>query len=553
MSTKAKNGVYTFDIVAEENREAFSFNMPGGVVLDTSKITGPYDGHDASPPDTQSFTLTITDMEDISQPEPEPDPTPPVFVEENHEYKFVFMRKDQDSSMPIYVKGSSPITYSIEQTGRYPLNEHIQITDKGVLSISKNIDLGTHYFTIKAQSPYGTATQECSLRVMLFPVFTGEEQGGDTPAFTTLFAEFVNPDTIFGFEWDIGHGSNDYGIDFVEVTPPNTVTYRHDDPNDKYTREQEITNGAAFIRWHSCPGMIDRSDRHKTKEGVGTVLYDNAPIVGSYVIPPLDGDKQEQNKHFEDALEAYRNQNKSTDISELMDNFFDKNKGDISKFKRPESKSTYLEYAGVIEKLKQKPGVYTVTLDEDTGTAVTKKYFSALKESKKSSLIFESGSLIIGFDGKDMHDEEFENIDLANYVTALNAEDILAKVIDGSASYTFGFAERKQLPGEATVQTPTDIPPGSTVNVYRYDEYEEEYYLIAEGLKVDAEGKITFVTDYLSEYLITTGYIANPRFTDLINRQPETGTDYLIYGLIGVGVLVLLGAAVLFYNKKKSG
>ena len=161
-------GTYKFTIRAEENRDImFSF------------ADDLYKGHDPSPPDEQEFTLTVRGI--IIPPDQPPLPTPPAIAQEKHGYVFEINVNEQGLTVPVTATGSTPIIWSLIQTGSNPLSEHILMeSHTGVLTVKSDIPVGTYYFTIRAVNVAGSDTQECRLTVRdtrTAPVISEEGHG----------------------------------------------------------------------------------------------------------------------------------------------------------------------------------------------------------------------------------------------------------------------------------------------------------------------------------------------------------------------------------------
>ncbi len=162
-------GIYTFTVVAAENRDEYLLTGPDGVVLDTSKIKGPYQGNDPSPPAEQPFTLQVLapDPEPTPQPTPTPEPLQaPVLEAAAHQYQFTEEKGQPAQKIQLKAAGSPPLTWSLVKHASLPFPAGCQVDkDSGVLTLSSESGKGTYGFVIQVTNAAGQDRRDCVLQV----------------------------------------------------------------------------------------------------------------------------------------------------------------------------------------------------------------------------------------------------------------------------------------------------------------------------------------------------------------------------------------------------
>lgn len=180
-------GTYTFTIHAKE-----------GIALASSKIGDPKKGNDASPPDKQIFTLTVTGKSSAASssqtsnpplsvtPKPDDRKAPIIYVDEYNTY--FEMDGNNDLTVAYKASGSNPITWSITAVSGHSLPSGITINaSTGVLTIKKSLADGLHYFAVKASNDAGFDTHECTAVIthQAAPVFESRRDGYQFKMFST--------------------------------------------------------------------------------------------------------------------------------------------------------------------------------------------------------------------------------------------------------------------------------------------------------------------------------------------------------------------------------
>ncbi|MBN2557666.1 MAG: hypothetical protein JXB33_02800 [Clostridia bacterium] len=698
-------GTYEFVVRAEENREAYQIVFPNGVSLDRSKIDGPYDGNDPSPPALQNFTLTVVqsavepkpspaptdspapDPTKTPAPEPTPAPTPtatpaptpqptpvltppdinaaehgynffmgpdgmsvevvvtasgstpitwsllnsgdlpfpstalihpdtgalfigpdipygtyyftirakneagsdyqnctvtigelqtpPVIREADHGYAFIRLITAGETLTPIYADGSTPMVWSLVQTGRYPLPDGVSIdAATGVLKFEAGIDAGSYYFTIRVQNGAGTDTQECTLNVVRFinPFGSTEEEGQSADfdnqglAYQTLSSlsgmtnfEFFKEEPYAGFENFFEEDLfPDIFTDIAEIAPPNAITIRYDDPNDVYTNDRWIKNGATFVRWHSAAGVLQRfaASGEIWTGGTGTLFLDESPRCDNYHYHGKEGDtlpvdeimQYFSEKSIEDRLESLRFEDRLNPVNRvgLVDNITGQGV----------KNSSYDEYGQTINDMGAKNGgSFQVTLDKNTSTSVTGKYFVALQGNPTATLSFIQEGATITFKGSDVLEATPHGLLALTYYKGAFQEADMKTASSGAEGFSYGFAGHGALPGMATFEIATDLSPGTTVHVYLFDGETGQFSLIAGNIPVGKDGVVTYRNNTLSEYIITTQPLPGALISEVSDRQeiPKAKPYWLIGA--GIGILLIGSAGVLWMllRKRKAG
>ncbi|MCL1982720.1 MAG: putative Ig domain-containing protein [Clostridiales bacterium] len=111
-----------------------------------------------------TFTLVVTAAR-----------TAPVITEAKHEYAFEVTAGGQGLNVPVSATGSTPITWSLEDSDKMQLPIFVSIDSAtGVLTTSARAVAGTYYFVIKATNDVGSDTRLCTLNVL---------EAGTAPAF----------------------------------------------------------------------------------------------------------------------------------------------------------------------------------------------------------------------------------------------------------------------------------------------------------------------------------------------------------------------------------
>ncbi|HBP37625.1 MAG TPA: hypothetical protein DD640_02585 [Clostridiales bacterium] len=436
-----------------------------------------------------------------------------------------------------------------------------------MLTIQPNIATGNYLFTIRAANDVGSDTQDCTLEVkFIFNLMFKQNEAmpaapetSDYRAISSLsgqthsfFAETPQLKTDF-FQTDdlLGLDPSD-----LQLAPPNVLTFRYDDPNDVYTNDRWTQNGAAYVRWQSFPGVLQRFNHMNTNfwsAGTGTSLLDTSPRCDNYHYHGPETDSvtiDEIQDFFQERIIDYQQEViNPQDYFDRADLFgtFDPIANQQGKF------VTCLDYGTTIDKLNQTPGSrLEVALDRHTGTLVTGKFFTALQGQEKAALTFTQTGAAITFSGQDVtRAAEHELYDFAFSTVTEHDQEMLAFLEPGGQHMTYGFAQHGDLPGLATFSIATNLVQGTLVNVYQFDAVDKKFILIARDVTVGSKGAVTYRNQTMSAYLITTQTIPGAAVSDVVNLQDVVSpahTAWLLPALIAL--LLAAGTAVWLLVRK---
>jgi hypothetical protein len=653
---------YTFAVRAEENRDAYQVTLPDGTVIDQSKLLGPYEGNDPSPPDEQLFTLIVSEpLTPPTEPTTAPTPTPtaaprtrpninaashnynftmieggrnlsvqvaasgstpitwslraddqypdtpfpdsasinastgllsigsnlapgiyrftiraqndvglddqdcsltvngvaPVIRKEEHNYAFEIFKKKEDVNIPINATGSLPMIWSLEQTGSEPLPEALTIDPQtGVLTIRKAISVGQYNFTIRAANDYGYDTQDCTLKVnYALPLLQGNTTASPL-ASHDYRKDFFTDTPALNQDFFVSDDPAPFDFSALQLAPPNTLTLRYDDPNDVYSADRWTKNGAAFVRWHSCPGMLQRFNHYNDvfwTGGTGTVFLDPSPRSDNY----HHATQASGSVGVDEILQYY--QDRKVDYDQAVTNLsrFD-DLGDLTREFDPIASqkrlsATYLDYGTIVDKLgRTMGGKFEVKLDQYTGALVTGQFFTALRKNERVDLTFLQAGVNITFNSQDIGDAADHDYFDLSFATGTDVDQAMLAGLDTGAQHFIGsFADSSELPGLATFSLATGLTPDIPVNVYQYDAATGQFSLIAGNVTVDKTGTVTYRNNQLAQYLITTQTIQGATVSDMADRQAVAPKQLTWMIPVGIAVLLIAGTGIWFLLRRR--
>ncbi len=510
-----------------------------------------------------------------------------MIAEADHNYNFIKLIGSGDYVVPIEADGSEPITWSLERLSeRYPYPANASIDEKtGALTFRDGLAPGTYYFVIRASNNVGTDTQEGTVKYLeirdirpslphlLLPTGRAGVTMLETPADGTLQLSLLaakqyepnwNQTLPFVLSPEFDFDAENQPSDIVKNLPLNATTIRYDHPEDVYTPDRDTINGADYVHWHACPGVMTPHDA-----GIGVMLYDEAPLCDNYhyyeksAIPPglLDKIKgamrDRANRVLRDDLflgVPYTRNSLEDAIDDYVIN--------------PLDSVTYLEYGSILDAMARKgKGTFEVGLTNDTGTFVAGDFFVGLSDTPRASLIFKQPGATIAFDGSEIQ----ADADTSRYIydfgfkgDTLHKSEMLsaAGVADGAGDafvYNFGF--HGNLPGIATFSVETDLAEGQKIQVYRYDGSDalassgsaQPFTLIAGDVTVMAGGLVTYRNNTMSEYLITTKKLNGATASAMATMQDQNTKDPISGWVIGGIALAVtsVGAMVVLVRRKR--
>ncbi|MDW7657504.1 MAG: hypothetical protein SCM11_10070, partial [Bacillota bacterium] len=494
--------------------------------------------------------------------------TAPVILEEEHNYAFEIYKRKEDVNIPIYATGTLPIAWSLEPTypDNEPLPEALAIDPQtGVLTIRQAISVGNYYFTIRATNDVGSDTQECTLKVNFPLPFSLNDTPTSLPApddyrllssLSGYAKDFFAEAPSISQEFFSSDGQFAFDVTELQLTPPNVLTLRYDDPNDVYTEDRWTKNGAAFVRWHSSPGVLQRFNHFNDvfwEGGTGTIFLDTSPRSDNYHYH-----KQESGSvAIDDVLQHF--QERIVDYYQEVINpsqFFDRS--DLTGYFDPvanqrRSRVTYLNYGTTVDLLNKSKGeTFDVRLDQYTGALVSGKFFTALQNNEKAALSFLQEGAAITFHSQDIGQiTDNKYFDLSYSIGSIHDQDMLANLEPGGQHFTCGFAENGDLPGLATFTITTGLAQGTQVNVYQFDATSGQFNLIADEISVDRNGAVTYRNNELSNYLITTQTLQGVAVSDVASLQSFTPDRRVWLIAVGIALLLAAGAVVWFMLRRK--
>jgi hypothetical protein len=266
----AKTGFLYVPQTLDPGEYTFTIHVEEGSVLTMIGAPDPKKGNDSSPPDEQTFTLTVTpkapEQEPSQPPSQTPEPSPPATptvtpasptpgpdiktapVIFKDEYNIFFaMDSSKDLVIPFKATGSEPITWSLTAAGNYAVPGEITINEEtGVVTIKKSIAAGVYSLKVKAANDAGFDTHEFTLKVespKAPPKVSGEDYLAMTSGTENLTAIFTASGTqpiVFSV---ISQSITGSPVPHISINA-NTglLTVSKDIPAGKYSIEVTATN-----------------------------------------------------------------------------------------------------------------------------------------------------------------------------------------------------------------------------------------------------------------------------------------------------------------------
>jgi len=358
--------------------------------------------------------------------------------------------------------------------------------------------------------------------------------------------------------------------------PLNKVTVRWNDARDIYTNDRDTVNGTKYVFWGSAV-KLDISDSESTQFYQYTHEFNDfqyAPT-GVYLINPIFADgiyyhnyvnsPDEYETQEEESPPKYQPIEFSPDlfmtwglykadiISRLESD--DHYIGDLVKDLIKDGVSNprtgniigkqYLDLGLQLEAINSN-GPAILGLDETTGTSLPGAIFSALADKPKSSLSIEQPGAIVTFFGKDISNNISGVYDFGYSSGTYLAENIFETAkMTGGENFVYSFKYHGELPGMATFDIMTNLAEGSKVNIYRYDAETNSFTHIAQNVKVDANGNVSYRNNTMSHYLITTNTI------DGVLTTKTTVEWRLLITIAAMVILIVICIVVIVILKKK--
>ena len=491
--------------------------------------------------DTEPFQMTVWPR------------TAPVIGERKDEYAFEKLITARPVTKIIEADGSTPIIWSLQKyNAREEIPTSVSIDSKtGILTIGAGSPAGTYFFTIRAENDVGYDLQDCTLTILSFSVLTDAASPSD-PASDWMPLAVQSGGSSASFLQDL------------PVLPPDIVhppalaaadlSLVCDHTIDVYTKDRQTVNGATYIHWDSLlditlEGVTYRQTVADTSPACDKYHYSDPLNISPDVMDRIRDLAREELTEPADDLFGPGGWNPDV-LSELNehlgqpDPFFDE---------MADRLATYLDYGIVLDEMdRNQNGMFTVDLNERTGTRVSGALFTGLQNHPDAQLLFKQENATLLFDGNDVRDSTSFEMDLYDFAYASAAPHEAAMLASaGVPGDTFSFAHHGPLPGTATFRVQTSLDRGARAQVYRYSPEEDVFSLIASDVPVAADGFVTYRNNTLSEYLVTTEILPGAAISDMVDQQEQSGR-HIAWFLAGAAVLAG-AAAVLLVRKKKNG
>jgi len=187
-------------------------------------------------------------------------------------------------------------------------------------------------------------------------------------------------------------------------------------------------------------------------------------------------------------------------------------------------------------------------IEYNLSTAATKtvdgSIFKALEDNKSADLSLNLGGAKIIFEANNISNVDTSKSYDFTYTVGSQYKDYIVKTTgDEKATFTYSFAYHGQLPGNAQFDITTNFASGDKVNVYRYDPDKKEYISIAEGLTVNSGGRVSYINNTCSDYVITTKTIKGATKSEMLKNQlsstaPNTSNSS---GFVVLAAVIALG------------
>ncbi|HNX13775.1 MAG TPA: Ig domain-containing protein [Oscillospiraceae bacterium] len=187
-----KTGLLYIPQTLSPGEYVFTIHAKEGIALSVLNGKDPKKGNDSSPPDSQTFTLTVTENTVTSSSKPSESSVssasvsssvsgqqvPVIYADEYNTY--LTMDGSKDLTVAFKATGSTPITWELALSGGKPAPTGVSIdTSTGLLKAVKSVAPGTYTFVIKAVNSAGSDQHECTLVVapLTAPVLENRRDG----------------------------------------------------------------------------------------------------------------------------------------------------------------------------------------------------------------------------------------------------------------------------------------------------------------------------------------------------------------------------------------
>lgn len=198
-----------------------------------------------------------------------------------------------------------------------------------------------------------------------------------------------------------------------------------------------------------------------------------------------------------------------------------------------------------------------IIINASSNPVINSELFNVIKGKNKKLTINYNDNQII-FNGKDITDAK--TIDVSIAVDKVENSEDISKLIN--SGLVVNFKDNGTLPGKALVRVKLNDELNkelkNRIYVYYYDDIDNNFNLIASNVKKSLDGYYQFTITHNSNYVLVNNKLDSKLVaTDNSNIVSFQKSNKLYLLLIGVGVLVIIGAVVVIIvaknNNKKTG
>lgn len=525
-------------------------------------------------------------------------------------------------SFQVTATGKTPIVYSLAPiSARVPVPTQVEIErSTGRMTVAPGIAAGTYVFYVRAGNGISPDAQQTFTLTVTSLVLRslgsygdGKDAGSPVSASVALEADAGSPvaaspvaanvireadtarplfvfgdrDAVLRFGTPLANGNTGTGFHEPAVAPfsaQNTFTLRNDDPEDLYDSDSLWVQGAEYVKWDGILTI------HIEGKPIRMSFLDGSPSADHHLHTISEEDREKIGDFYKE-LETVPSAWGSGSAGLGGPGGADGPGGlgglggiggyggsDDGGFIIPINpvdqgwESTVLDFGDAWQLIGSgQGGSARLDLNGKTGTLVPGTLFEGLAGKSDTSLVIGQKGATITFQGTDVavmgngDGKSAQGGGLYDFAFAPEAphqsEMLAAAGLSAGVdqAFTFSFAHNGALPGYGAFSIDTGMTAGTMVQVYRFDGASGSFSLIAEGVKVDGKGAVTYHNNTTSEYLITTKLLAGVPAADAASHQTTAGrttrTGWIPWAIGGVAGLAALGAVVviLMARRRKKG
>lgn len=245
-----KTGLLYIPQTLSPGEYVFTIHAKEGIVLTTVNGKDPKKGNDSSPPDSQTFTLTVVENTVTSSSKPSVSSSvsssmpssvsgqqvPVIYADEYNTY--LTMDGSKDLTVAFKASGSTPITWELRLSDGKPAPAGVSIdASTGLLNAVKSIAPGTYTLIIKAVNSAGSDQHECALVVapLTAPVLENRRDG---------------------YQFSMSRLTADYTVQLKATGSP-PIVWSLEAVNARIPVPAEVTIGASTGILHFKGGTVD--------------------------------------------------------------------------------------------------------------------------------------------------------------------------------------------------------------------------------------------------------------------------------------------------------